>query len=136
MTHAITELQTSLVTALTADVQLTALIGADAIFDAPPQGGTLPYLAIMRHDVLPRDGDIAPGNDHRLLINCWHEGASRQAVLTIVDRLLAVALTADLSSAALVVTHSQYDRTDTAIDLETGHARATIALRFFSEPSA
>lgn len=136
MTHAITEFQTSLVGALAADTQLTALIGVNAIFDAPPQGGALPYIAIMRHDVISRDGDEAPGNDHRLLINCWHEGASRQAVVAIVDRLLVVALDTNLSSAALLVTHSQHDRTDTAIDLETGHARATIALRFFSEPSA
>lgn len=135
MSQAIIELQTSLIAALTADTQLTALIGADAVFDAPPKGGALPYITIMRHDLLPRDGDETPGNDHRLLINCWHEGASRQAVVAIVDRLLAVALTADLSTPALIVTHAQHDRTDTAIDLETGHARATIALRIFSEPS-
>jgi hypothetical protein len=33
----------------------------------------------------------------------------------------------------LRVTHRQHDRTDTAIDRETGFARAAVAMRFFTE---
>lgn len=136
MTHPIIDLQSSLVTALLADAQLTTALGSDAVFDAPPKGQTTPYVAIVRHDVLPRDGDNAPGHDHRLLVHCWHQNASRKAVLDIVERVIAVALGADLSNVSLTVTHAQHDRTDTSIDSQTGQARAAIALRFFSEPAA
>lgn len=133
MTHPIVELQASFVAALLADSQLTTALGSAAVYDAPPKNAEAPYVAIVRHDVLQRDGDGAPGHDHRLLIQCWHSQASRKAVLTIADRVIAVALAADLSSAGLTVTHVQHDRTDTAIDVQTGWARAAVTLRFLSE---
>lgn len=134
MTHPIVLLQGRLIAALAADSALTALIGANAVFDAPPKEKAVPYVAIARHDVLARDGDVAPGHEHRLLLHVWANEASRKAVLAIVDRLVAVALAASLDTAGLKVTHRQHERTDTAIDGDTGHARAAVALRFFSEP--
>jgi len=71
MTHPILSLQASLVAALrTADI---------AVFDAPPAGQAPPYVVIARHDVLPRDGDTAPGYEHRLLLHVWAAEASRKA---------------------------------------------------------
>src|SRR5690606_13572946 len=101
----------------------------------PPKGRRPPYVTVARHDVLPRDGDLAPGWDHRVLVHAWASEASRKAVLAIADRVLAVALGATLDD-ELVVTHRQHERTDTAIDRETGFARAAIALRFFTEAVA
>jgi hypothetical protein len=135
MTHPIVSLQGALVTALRADSALTALIGADGVFDAPPKGRDVPYVLIARHDLLPRDGDEAPGCEHRLLIHAWAAEASRKAVLAIVDRVIAVALTAELDGADLAVTNRAHERTDTAVDLKTGRARAAVALRMFSEPA-
>ena len=134
MSHPITELQTTLVTALLADSALTTALGGTKVFDAPRKNLAPPYVVIARHDVLPRDGDLTPGHDHRLLINCWHNAPSREDVLVLADRIVAVALSADLDSAELIVTHAQHDRTETAIDPQTGQSRAAIALRFFSEP--
>ena len=85
---------------------------------------------------LSRDGDLAPGYDHRVLLHLWHPDASRKAVLAVADRVLAVALGAPLAPAGLAVTNCSHERTDTAIDLETGAARAALTLRFFTEPSA
>lgn len=132
MSHPILSLQAALVTALATDAALVALVGEDAVFDAPPKGRRPPYVTVARHDVLPRDGDLAPGWDHRVLLHAWVGEASRKAVLAIADRVLAVALGAVLDD-ELVVTHRQHERTDTAIDRETGFARAAIALRFFTE---
>ena len=134
MTHPITELQTSLVAALLADTQLVALLAGNAIFDTPPKGATPPYITIVRHDVLTRDGDLAPGYDHRLLLHCRVSKSSRKAVLEIVERLVFVAITIDLSSAGLIVTHAQHDRTDTSVDLSNGQAHAAVVVRFLSEP--
>jgi hypothetical protein len=136
MTHPIVALQGALVAALKADATLTGLIGADTIFDAPAKASSTPYIVIARHDLVPRDGDAAPGNDHRVLLHLWHPDASRKAVLAIADRVLAVVLDGVLSPAGLLVTNRNHERTDTAIDLETGAARAALTLRFFTEPSA
>jgi hypothetical protein len=136
MTHPIVALQGALVGALRADAGLIALIGAGGVFDAPPKGRDVPYVLVARHDLLPRDGDDTPGYEHRLLIHAWAAEASRKAVLAIVDRVLAVALAADLDGAGLVVTNRVHERTDTAIDVKTGRARAAVALRMFSEPAS
>ena len=135
MTHPIVSLQTGLLAALFADAELAAALGGSFVFDAPPRGRKPPYVAITRHDALNRDGDLAPGHDHRLLIQCWHPEPSRKAVLVIAERVAAVALTANLGVAGFIVTHVQHERTDTAIDLETGYARAAVLLRVFTEPN-
>lgn len=132
MTHPILSLQSALVTALEEDAELAVLIGTGAVFDAPPKGRRPPYVTIARHDVLPRDGDLTPGHDHRVLLHAWSAAASRKAVLAIAERVLAVAMSADLD-AELVVTHRRHEWTDTAIDRQTGFARAAIALRIFTE---
>lgn len=136
MTHPITALQGGIVAALRADAALTALIGASGVFDAPPRGRPAPYIVLARHDLVPRDADAAPGSEHRVLLHLWHPDASRRAVLAIAERVLAVLLEGDLAAAGLAVTSRNHERTDTAIDLATGAARAVLTLRFFTEPSA
>jgi len=134
MTHPILALQSTFVPALKADAALVALVGSDGVFDAPPRDRHPPYVTVARHDVVPRDGDLAPGHEHRLLLHVWAREPSRKAALAIADRVVAVALGASLDGPDLRVTHRQHERTDTAIDLETGHARAAVTLRMFSEP--
>lgn len=131
--HPIVQLQGALVAALNADAALVELIGVDGIFDAVPKGRSGSYGVIARHDVLARDGDEAPGWEHRVLLHFWHEQASRKAVLALAERAVAVALGAELDSAGLAVTFRGHMRTDTVIDAKTGRARAAVALRFFSE---
>jgi hypothetical protein len=124
MTHPIVALQSALVTALRAEIE-------PPVFDAPPRDAAPPYVTIARHDVLPRDGDIAPGHEHRLLLHVWAADASRKSVLAIADDVIDVAL--DLASEDITVTLARHDRTDTAIDTGTGRARAAIALTYFTE---
>jgi hypothetical protein len=120
------------VAALRADSALAALA---PVFDAPPKGSVAPYVTIARHDLLPRDGDDAPGNEHRVIIHGWATDASRKAVVAIAERVVAVALAADLGD-ELTVTLRRHDRMDTAIDTATGRARAAIAMTFYSEPTS
>ena len=130
MTHPIVLLQNGLVAALRDDPGLAGV----GIFDAPPQAAVPPYVAIARHDLLSRDGDLAPGHEHRVTLHVWAGQPSRRAALAIAERVLAAAEV--FAAAGLVVTHVQHERTDTAIDAETGQARAAVALRFYSEPVA
>lgn len=133
--HPITALQGTLLAALDADAALTAALGNGRVFDAPPRGQSAPYVALVRHDVLPHDTDLVPGNEHRLVAHVWHADPSRKAVLDIAERIAAVALAADLDGAGLVVTGRALTRTETVIDPDTGQARAALAFRFLTEPA-
>ena len=130
--HPIVALQGALVSALAGDAELVAIIGANGVFDAPPRGRAAPYVVIARHDVVQRDGDIAPGQEHLVLVHCWGDQPSRRRALAIAERVLAVGLA--VSAAGLVVSHAEHVRTDTLIDRDTGLARAAVTLRFYSEP--
>jgi hypothetical protein len=125
MTHPIVLLQAALVTALRAELE-------PPVFDAPPKETSPPYVAITRHDVLPRDGDAALGHEHRLLLHVWTADASRKAVLAIAEEVVEIAL--GIASEDLTITLRRHDRTDTAIDQAAGRARAAIALTYFTEP--
>jgi hypothetical protein len=129
MSHPIIALQATLVASLKADAGLAGV----GVFDAPVRGAVAPYLVIARHDLLPRDGDLAPGFEHRVAVHCWAADPSRKAALMLAERVVSVAEALD--AAGVRVTHRMHERTDTAIDLETGQARAAVALRFFSEPN-
>ena len=135
MVHPIADLQASIVSALSADTQLIAAIGSDAIFDMPPKGKRAPYLVILRHDLLTRDTDVFPGHDHRIQIQIWHNDPSRAAALALADRVIEVMASTDLSTLTLNVSHVQHDRTETAIDRKSGQARASLVFRIFSEPA-
>jgi len=134
MTHAITALQTSIVSALNADPALVALIGLNAVFDMAPKGKTGPYIVVVRHDLMARNTDLSPGNEHRLHLQLWHMEPSREKLLAMVDRVVAVVTSANLNSVSLNVTNIDHQRCDTAIDLKSGRARALVVFRLFSEP--
>ena len=130
MTHPILALQAALVAALRADAALAELVDG-RVFDAPPKGAVAPYVAVARHDCEPRDGDLAPGSEHRVVLHCWADRPSRAAALALAARVLSVAEA--LAPEGLAVTHWRHERTETAVVLDTGQARAAVALRFFSE---
>ncbi|WP_332716970.1 DUF3168 domain-containing protein [Pelagibacterium mangrovi] len=131
---ALEAIQTALVSAWAADAPLGLLIGEGAVFDAPPRGRQPPYVTILRHDAVPRDGDETPGMEHRLTIHCWSPQPSRSAALRIADRIERVAVMGAVSPSGHVLTHRRHVRTETAIDFSTGRARAAVELRLFSEP--
>ena len=129
--HPISLLQTALVAALKADPALVTLTGPDGVFDAAPTGRAPPYVVIARHDLLIRDADAAPGQEHRLQLHCWGDQPSRKRALDMAERVVAVSLA--LTAPGLVLTHRLHLRTDTVIDEATGLARAAVAIRVFSE---
>lgn len=128
MTHPILALQAGLIAALKVNPALSGLM----IADAPPRGSPPPWLAIARHDLLPRDGDGTPGFEHRLSLEAWVASPSRKAALEIIEAATAVALGLG-TVGGLRVTHVAIERTDSAIDAELGVARAVLGLRLFSE---
>ena len=129
--HPISLLQGALVAALKDDAALVAIAGADGVFDAAPNGRPAPYVVIVRHDVVQRDGDGTPGQEHRLLLHCWGDQPSRRRALDMAERVVDVV--AGFAAEGITVTHREHVRTETVIDEDTGLARAAVMLRFLSE---
>ncbi|MCF6302078.1 MAG: DUF3168 domain-containing protein [Devosiaceae bacterium] len=136
MSHPIADLQTSILTLLNADGSLISLIGGDGVFDMAPKGKSGTYIAILRHDLLARDADVAPGYDHRIQFRVWNPSPNRSGVLAPAQRVVAVLTDQDLSTPTLIVTNVAHLRTDSAIDVKSGRANATINFRIFSEPAS
>lgn len=128
MSHPIIALQKGLVAALGAAPELLGV----GIFDAPPKGAAPPSIAIARHDLVPRDGDLTPGFEHRLVLHAWAQGASRKGALELVSAAFDC-IEALTVSDGLRITHVAHERTDTAIDADSGRARAALAVRIHSE---
>lgn len=135
MTHPIAMLQALLVPALLADPDLVAALGGPNVFDAPSRGIGSPYVTILRHDLLPHDGDLTPGFEHRIVFEARHPDASRRQALAAIERIEAVA-SAVTGSSDLIVTSVFPVRIETAIDLKTGEARAALTLRILTEPAS
>ncbi|MCD7059491.1 DUF3168 domain-containing protein [Pelagibacterium xiamenense] len=131
---ALNDIQAALVAAWKADAPLTLLVG-DAVFDSPPRDKTPPYAAIFRHDAVPRDGDETPGLVHRIVVHCWVPHPARRGALEIAHRIERVAVAGPLAPSENIITLRRHARTETAIDLATGRARAAVHLRFHSEPA-
>lgn len=132
--NVIDDIQTALVSAWSEDGPLTLLVGAGAVFDAPPKGRQPPYVTILSHAAAPRDGDETPGFEHRMTLHCWSPQPSRRSALEIADRIERVAVTGAVVPENHVLTLRRHIRTETTIDLATGRARAAVSFRFLSEP--
>ncbi|HHB83602.1 MAG TPA: DUF3168 domain-containing protein [Devosia sp.] len=136
MSHPVIELQTSIASQLNMDSTLISALGANAIFDMPPKGKSGPFMVFSRHDLIVRDADIAPGNDHRVQLSIRVPEPSRAEALALAERVVLVLTGNELSTPDLRVTSVSHVRTDSAIELKTGRAYATIHFRILSEPTA
>lgn len=136
MSHPIIELQTSIISQLNTDTALISTIGSEAIFDMPPKGKSGPFLVFSRHDLIVRDADIAPGNEHRIQLSIRVQEPNRAEALALAERVVLVLTSNALSTPDLRVTSVSHVRTDSAIELKTGRAYATIHFKILSEPTA
>ena len=121
--HPILAVQEALVTALRAE----GLV----VFDAPPKGVAGAYVVVAQHDVIQRDGDLAPGQEHRVVLHCWAGEPSRQLAVGLAERVVGQAVA--LEPVGLLVSLARHVRTETVIDGKTGRARAAVTLRYFTE---
>ena len=71
-------LQQSIFAALTADVALTALLGAGRIFDDVPQGSALPYLTLGQSTARDWSTVTDDGTEHILTLHVWSNARGKK----------------------------------------------------------
>ena len=139
MPSAALALQQSVYAALIADTALTALLGANRIYDDVPQGSALPYLTIGQ--TTERDwstgGDPATdaGAEHLLTLHVWSDPRGKKQTHEILAALRSTLhdepLT--LSGHRLVNLRHEFSEARRAPDGETIHG--TARFRAVTEPA-
>jgi hypothetical protein len=130
MTHAATRLERALLVALRADPALKALVGA-SIYEAPPPGGRAPDIALIQHDLSPRDADLVAGHEHRLVFQLRASGAAKKPVHDMAERIAAVL--AALVPADIAISLRRLDTLETSVDAVKREANGRLVVRLFSD---
>jgi hypothetical protein len=86
-------LQQAVFAALTADAALTALLGANRIYDDVPQGSALPYLALGQTSVRDWSTGGDPGTDsgteHSFTVHAWSKARGKKEAHEILAAVRA-----------------------------------------------
>lgn len=87
MAHPSAELQTTIVTALTSDPGVLALLGGPKVFDHVPERAAFPYLTLGRTAVVDWSTGSEDGAEHILTLHVWAKGGSKQETYEIMDKV-------------------------------------------------
>ncbi len=71
-------LQAAIFSALTADVELTALVGAPRIFDDVPPGTPYPYITFGQTSERDWSTSTEPGSEHTVTLHVWSKERGRR----------------------------------------------------------
>ncbi len=130
MNSAMRNLQTTLVTALKADAGLSALIGANRIFDAAPKALRPPYIVIGRHDADLRDAQETQLTTHLIDWHIWLSGPHRCDGLNIAEQLCSVLFSVETLDGGATLVQSRNMRTESAITPRNGWTRILVQTQF------
>jgi len=87
MAHAIEQLQKAVFAKLTADSELSALVGSNAIYDHLIESEEFPYVAIGNVGYLDWSTSSDDGAELLLTAHIWDRGQSRVRALKILERI-------------------------------------------------
>lgn len=85
MTSAGWDLQKSIYAALADNGPLTAVLGAERIFDAPPQAAAFPYVVIDQMQVRDWSTGTERGAEHVLMLHVWSRNEGKREIYEIAD---------------------------------------------------
>jgi hypothetical protein len=136
MGHPSAELQTTIVTALTGDAGLTALLGGPKVFDRVPERVAFPYLTLGRTAVIDWSTGTEDGAEHILTLHVWAKGGSKQETYEIMHKVSAKLHDANLAlhSHRLVNLQLQFAEARQEPDSPTYHG--ILRFRAVTEPLA
>lgn len=134
MTHAGWALQKAVYSALSDDVDLTALVG-DGIHDGAPRASALPYVVFEPLTISNLDGDAAAVSEHELTLAAWSRSASKQDLLSIAERIGAVLHDADLTLDGHLLINLRLEREHIAQQPDRRGWRAEFRFRAVTEPA-
>ena len=123
-------LQTAIHARLAGDATLTAMIGADSIFDRRVSGKAMPYVVLSEIST----SDFAPGvEEHEVTIEAWSDAEGRKQVQEIAARVKALLDGADLSLAGFSLGNLIHRSTRARREVKTRAQMAEMMFRAVTE---
>ncbi len=128
-------LQQAIFSTLSADAALTALIGADRVFDDVPQDSPLPYVTLGPVTAQDWSTGSEDGTEHLLTVHVWSGARSKKQAHEILGAIRAALHDAPLSLGGHTLINLRHERSDIrrAPDGETIHGLARF--RAVTEPA-
>lgn len=87
MTSAATEFQKAVFAALSADADLTTLLGGARIHDHAPANVAFPYLTFGRTSLFDWSTSTEDGNEHLFTVHVWSKSNGKAEAFAIADRV-------------------------------------------------
>ncbi|WP_435666121.1 DUF3168 domain-containing protein [Maritalea sp.] len=130
MNKAMKDLQTALVSALLADVQLNGLLGNNRIFDAPGKQVKPPYVTVSRHNARWRAAQDTSLSTHMIDWHVWLSEPHRARALEIADRLCDVVLSTAKDGGSYSLIQASHISTQTMIEKRNGWTKVVVQTQF------
>ncbi|PRX10474.1 UNVERIFIED_ORG: uncharacterized protein DUF3168 [Martelella mediterranea] len=120
---------------LNSDAALSALIGADAIFDRLLSRPRLPAIVFGECETRDYSTSTESGSEHFLTIEIWSEAHGRKTLQTIEARVKALLHDSDLSLSGFALINLLHRSTRVRRVTRTGYFLAEMRFRAVTEPA-
>ncbi len=126
-------LQSALIVALRADATLTALLGAEAVYDGAPQGAGFPHVALAELASLDYGDSAGERQEHYATLLVWSRAGGRRQALEIIGAITAALDGAPLTLAGHGLVNLAVERTEARREADGRTWRGLMRLRAVTE---
>jgi hypothetical protein len=127
-------LQRAVMTALTADTALAALVGA-RIYDAPPRNAAFPYVSFGPAGMGDWSTGTEMGAEHQLVLNAWSRRAGKLECFDILDAIATALNDAALALDSHALVNLRFQFADVRRDPDGITFHGVIRFRAVTEPT-
>jgi hypothetical protein len=128
-------LQQSVFATLTADTAVTALLGADRIYDDVPQGSPKPYLTLGQSTVRDWSTGTEAGNEHLLTLHVWSDARGKKQASEIADAIRMALHDQPLTLVGHRLVNLRHEFSESRRDPDGSTIHATVRFRAVTEPA-
>lgn len=127
-------LQKAVFEALSADVDLTALIGADKIFDDVPRNAEYPYVTFGLSQLRDWETGTETGQEHLFSLHVWSRENGRKEVYETLGLLQSVLHDASLTLEGYRLINIRYEFSEARRETDGETYRGLVRFRATTEP--
>ena len=128
-------LQQSVFATLVADTAITALLGADRIYDDVPQGSPLPYLTLGQSTVRDWSTGTDDGNEHLITLHVWSDAKGKKQASDIADAVRTALHDQPLTLVGHRLVNLRHEFSEARRDPDGATVHATVRFRAVTEPA-
>jgi Protein of unknown function (DUF3168) len=127
-------LQQAIFTTLVANPALTAVLGAQRIYDQVPQPATYPYVTFGQSTVRSSDTSTLASDEHVVTLHVWSRARGRQETHAAIDTIRSALHDQPLALEAHRLINLRHDFSEARRDPDGETVHGIIRLRAVTEP--